>query len=116
MAEQKETLVLKNPTGDQRIAQVLTYIGHIAYRITDPEDEGYVEYELPYPDDQEEGLAIMGDDALGAVTGAYNVGNDLRLIAHYGDDGTSEYSMLGEFGHWANDNPDIYVIKKLRWL
>lgn len=88
----KEQLTLNNNLGHPLVAKVLACIGTtVVVNIEDWGDDDIVRnYEFP---DNVTSIGVIGDDAIGAVIGAYMLNDNLILIADYGDDGTYEFNV-----------------------
>ena len=87
---------LTNPHNHPLVAKVLECIGtrvEITTTVTvweDDEDEIELDYDFL---DGVTDIGILGDNAIGAVTGAYMLNDNLILSATYGDDGEYEYNV-----------------------
>ena len=86
----KTNYTLTNESNHPLVEKVLNCIGRKVILIDSYDDEFDREYEFP---DEVMDIGVIGDDAIGAVTGAYMLNDNLILIANYGDDGEYEYNV-----------------------
>lgn len=105
----KQRVILTNPSNNELVAKILAVIGTVCdFEVVS--EEGYADdrYDFKFPEaenaDGDTGLIILGDDSWGAVRGAWMDGNNLLLMANFGDDGDYLYcptiSKPYEYGDW----------------
>lgn len=90
----KQQVTLGNPTNNELVTKILAVIGSVCTFDIDEDLEGEsdarCDFEFPETSSPD-GLLILGDNAWGAVTGAWMDGDNLILSANYGDDGDCLY-------------------------
>lgn len=94
MSESTNTqMLLTNTSNHPLVAKVLAVIGTEVEVITCDydNDESDTTYKFP---NEKGALGIVGDDAIGAVIGAYMHDDNLILIANFGDEGDYHYNVV----------------------
>lgn len=94
-SNESEVTTLTNPSNHSLVAKVLLCIGTTV--IVETEDFGDDDFETTYKfPNKISDLGVGGDDAIGSLVGAFMDGDDLVLIANFGDDGNMKFNVVTE--------------------